>query len=232
MKAKSSNIIRSEQSAAFERWTAHAFEGNRRKPPPVTAPPSAPPPEPPPLPKLPTAEEIEALHETARQEGYAEGYQEGLEAAAEAARQELSGRVVQLEGILDGFREAVGQLDQTMADKMLDLALEVAAQVTRGTLAVQRDGILPVIREAIDALPVNHGTVHLHLHPDDATLVRAHASEQLLLSGVHIIDDPAISAGGCQLKAGASEVDASLETRWKRVLESIGANPDSWRITP
>jgi flagellar assembly protein FliH len=30
------------------------------------------------------------------------------------------------------------------------------------------------------------------------------------------------------LLAGASEVDATIETRWKRVLEAIGTEPQEW----
>jgi flagellar assembly protein FliH len=33
------------------------------------------------------------------------------------------------------------------------------------------------------------------------------------------------------LQAGTSEVDATIETRWKRVLESIGAEPQEWLTT-
>jgi flagellar assembly protein FliH len=32
--------------------------------------------------------------------------------------------------------------------------------------------------------------------------------------------------GGCRVELGASEVDATLETRWRRVLESIGVSQE------
>jgi flagellar assembly protein FliH len=34
------------------------------------------------------------------------------------------------------------------------------------------------------------------------------------------------------LRAGNSEIDAMLETRWKRVLEAIGTEPREWLSNP
>ena len=48
-------------------------------------------------------------------------------------------------------------------------------------------------------------------------------------AGNQLIDDPDISPGGCLLNAGASEIDASVETRWKRILEPLGATAHEWQ---
>ena len=32
------------------------------------------------------------------------------------------------------------------------------------------------------------------------------------------------------LRAGHSEIDATVASRWKRVIEAIGANPEAWQI--
>ena len=116
--------------------------------------------------------------------------------------------------------------------QVLDLALEVASQVIRGTVATRSEALLPVIREAISALPLHHTHVLLHLNPADASVVREQIGEQLTLTGTQIIDDAAISQGGCLLKAGTSEIDATIETRWKRVLEAIGSEPREWLTSP
>ena len=58
--------------------------------------------------------------------------------------------------------------------------------------------------------------------------MRQHLGEQFAQTGTQIIEDNTITPGGCQLLAGASEVDASIETRWKRVLEAIGTEPQAW----
>jgi flagellar assembly protein FliH len=63
-------------------------------------------------------------------------------------------------------------------------------------------------------------------HPDDAALIRARMGDPLAHNGWQIVDDPSLTRGGCRVELGASEVDATLETRWKRVLDSIGVSRD------
>jgi len=88
--------------------------------------------------------------------------------------------------------------------------------------------LLPVIREAISALPIHHAHIALHLNPVDAPHIRNRIGEQFNQTGGQIIEDAEITVGGCLVKAGASEVDATTETRWKRVLEAIGVDPQDW----
>ena len=177
---------------------------------------------------LPTAEEIERIHEDARAEGFKAGHAEGQAAAAEAAEAARSDEAARFFMLIKNLSDSLTGMDQQIAEQVLDLALEVSRQVIRSTIETQRETLLPVIREAIAALPLHHAHVSLHLNPDDAALIRENIGEQLTQTNTQILEDPAISAGGCKLFAGASEIDASIETRWKRVLEAIGATPTEW----
>lgn len=177
---------------------------------------------------LPTAEEIERLHEDARAEGFKTGYAEGQAAAAEAAEAARSDEAARFFMLMKNLSDSLTGMDQQIAEQVLDLALEVSRQVIRSTIETQRETLLPVIREAIAALPLHHAHVSLHLNPADAALVKGNIGEQLAQAGTQIFEDPTISSGGCKLVAGASEIDASIETRWKRVLEAIGATPTEW----
>jgi flagellar assembly protein FliH len=98
--------------------------------------------------------------------------------------------------------------------------------MTGTALKVQPERLLPIIREALAALPLHHGPVTLSVHPDDAPLVREHLGEYFSHGGGRIQEDPDIAPGGCRLQAGNSEVDASLPTRWRRILEGIGVTPE------
>ena len=41
-----------------------------------------------------------------------------------------------------------------------------------------------------------------------------------------MMGDNPLTQGGCRVELGSSEVDATLETRWRRVIESIGITQD------
>ena len=76
---------------------------------------------------------------------------------------------------------------------------------------------------------ISHGnTGHpvLFAHPQDAALIRSHLGDQLAHNNWRIIEDQTLTPGGCRVELGSSEVDATLETRWRRVIESIGINQD------
>jgi len=177
---------------------------------------------------FPTAEEIEKISEEARAEGFKVGYEEGKNAGEAELGRVTDEKLQQLSTIIGNLHVSIAHLDQEIAEQLLDLSLEVASQVLRSSLSVRRELLLPTIKEAVAALPLHHGTIALHLNPDDALALSPTLSEQLLHTGAHIISDTNISPGGCHITAGNCDIDATIETRWKRVLEAIGASPKEW----
>ena len=167
---------------------------------------------------LPTAADIERMHNEAHEQGYAAGYSEGIDNARAT--------VAQIHAVLSSLQQAVGDLDQHIADQLLATSIEIANQVLRQSLQVKPELLLPVVREAVAALHPNMGHPALLVHPDDAALIRTHMGEHLAHNNWRIIEDPAITRGGCRVELGASEVDATLETRWRRVIEAIGVSQD------
>ncbi|MGE5491975.1 MAG: flagellar assembly protein FliH [Actinomycetota bacterium] len=232
-----SGYIPKEQLDAYRRWQVESFDppGSEPEPPP-----------PPPAASeviadagelvanigLPTAEDIERIHNEAQQAGYQAGYDEGREAGhQEGLRTGLEaalGEAQRIAALADNVEAALTSIDQTVADEVLAVALEVAHQVLRGTVAARPEALLPIIREALGALPLHHGHVSLHVNPEDAGVVKEHLGDQFMHSGWHIVEDRQIQAGGCFVRAGTSEVDATMETRWRRVLEAIGVDPKAW----
>lgn len=163
--------------------------------------------------KLPTAEDIERIHRDAHKQGYDAGYEEGTaRARMEALR--LHTLVEQLDG-------ALAEFDQKVAEELLGLALEVARQVLRQAIAARPETILEVVKEALLQLPHQHAA--LYLHPEDASLVRSYLGDQLAHAGHRLHEEPAMARGGVRVDAGGSHLDASVETRWRRVIESMGA---------
>jgi flagellar assembly protein FliH len=53
-------------------------------------------------------------------------------------------------------------------------------------------------------------------------LTRSYAGEQLSHSGHRIHENAKLARGDVMIEAGSSQIDASLATRWRRVLATIG----------
>lgn len=222
--------IPKEKLDTYHRWQADSFDAPQPKPVVVETPPQEPAMEGEIVSNfnLPTAEEIEQIHNEAQQTGYQAGYEEGQKAGFQSGLDSVREIAGQITALTDNFRTALAALDQSVADQVLSLALEVARQVLQGVVTTRPEVLLPTIREALAALPIHHGHIMLHLNPADASFVREHLGEQFSQSGSQIVEDKEVQAGGCLLRAGSSEVDASLDVRWKRVLEAIGATPSNW----
>ena len=128
---------------------------------------------------------------------------------------------------MDGLDKEMQQVDQQIAQDLLDLSLEIAKQMLKQALKVKPDLLLNVVREAIASLPHFNQHAHLIVHPDDAELLRTNMGEHLSHMGWKIFEDVQMECGGCRGETANSQIDASLATRWKRVIASIGKD-DTW----
>lgn len=225
-----------EQLFQFQHWQTES-SNEKAKPTAPTMPVDSPAPTPAPTSeapsqlKLPTVDEIEHMHDEARRSGYEEGYAEGKAAGEQAMREAAETQARRFSSLINNLENALLEVEQSVAEQLLAVGIEIANQVTRSTIAANSEVLLPIIREAISALPLHHAHLVFRLNPADAQYIRAALGEQFAQMGTQIIEDKEISSGGCMLQAGTSEVDATIETRWKRVLESIGAEPQEWLTT-
>ena len=160
---------------------------------------------------LPTAAEIESMHQEAWKEGYATGYEEG------SARGRLE--AAELHQLLQSMHKALSNLDQEVAEEIQALALEVARQVVRDTLKQQPETVIAVIREALTQVPQQGATVRVN--PLDAALVQQYLGEQFGSTGHRLREDDQVERGGCLVESEGGQIDAQITTRWRRVVENI-----------
>lgn len=213
-----STIIPKERLSAWQRWEMASFD-----PPPPPSPPQPLPPNPLDDPAL--AEQIAAWREAARAEGHAQGYAtghaEGYAAGQAAGQQEVDTRAAQLADIAHGFGNAVNAIDREVAEPLLGLALDIARQALGQTLTIRPETLLPLVRDLLSNDPLT-GSPRLLLHPEDVALVDAHVGAELRAAGWTVRADPTIERGGCKAEAASGEVDATVATRWQRVMAALG----------
>lgn len=171
-----------------------------------------------------TVSELENLRQQTHNEGFTQGRNAGYAAGVKQARDEA----MQLHALVQDLQDALNQFDVQIAQSLLDLSLEVAHQIVRETLQVKPEAILKIVSDAIGSLPHFNQNAHLILHPDDAELVRKHMGEQLTHTGWKIFTDAQIRRGGCRVETSHSQVDATLEARWRRIADAIGQDK-SWQ---
>lgn len=164
-----------------------------------------------------TARQIEELQQQAREEGFAVGRREGLE----AGKKEIRARVHELDALMQTLAKPLDLLDAQIEQDLVQLALAVARQLVRRELKSDPGQVLAVVREAMAALPLAARNVRLHLHPEDAALVRETLSVSDNERSWVIVEDPVLSRGGCKVSSDTSQIDASVERRLHSVIASV-----------
>lgn len=217
MSAAKITALHSDRAPRYRRWELERFEAKAE---PTSESEAVQPSEP--AVRLPTADEIERLHIEAAEAGHRAGFQHGYDEGTARARLEA----LQLNTLLKQIELAVSEFDQQVGDSLIGLALEIARQVVRRELKTQPQCLLDVVREALAQLPHQH--VSICVHPDDAKLVRTHLADQAQYVGHRIREDAGLARGGCRFEAAGTQIDATVETRWKRVVESLGLR-DDWQ---
>lgn len=164
-----------------------------------------------------TAKQLEVIQKQAYEEGFAQGHKDG----SEAGQAKLQAGARRLEQLMATLSAPFAALDQRIEQELVTLALAVARQLVRREIKTDPGQIVAVVREALSVLPIASQNVRLHLHPEDAALVRAAMS---LTEGEHawrIVEDGLQNRGGCQLVTDTSRIDASVETRLAAIIAKV-----------
>jgi flagellar assembly protein FliH len=207
-------IIPKEELSAWQRWEMGALDHpgqGHAAPEPAPAQPDAAP-----RFSLPTADELAQIHEQARREGFQAGHDEGI----------IQGRndAHRVHTLMKSAQDAIDNLDEQIAADLLQLALGVAQQMLRGAISVKPELILPVIREAMASVPTFNQQLALVVNPDDAKLVATLLARELSQGNWRVVEDSRIVRGGCKIESPHSELDATLATRWRRVVGALAIN--------
>lgn len=156
----------------------------------------------------------------AREEAVAAGREEGLR----AGRAEVAQECQRMKELADSYANALDNLDFRLADMVLELALDVARQVIAGELAVHPERILAVVKLALNQMAETAREARLLLNPEDAALIRPHLEQILDKDRLRLVEDARIVRGGCLIETNQGDLDATLQARWRQVIQVLGSN--------
>ncbi len=154
-------------------------------------------------------------------EAYREAFEQGLSEGRDAGRAEARAQVERLASVFNQLARPLEAVDAEVETELLTLAMALARQIVRRELKSDPTQIIGIIRDAIAALPVAARDVRVHLHPEDATVVRQHLAPTESERAWSIVEDPVMARGGCQITTHNSRIDARLETRLGAILSEL-----------
>ncbi|MEL7186150.1 MAG: flagellar assembly protein FliH [Pseudomonadota bacterium] len=161
-----------------------------------------------------TAGRLEDLQKAA----YDEAFQKGLEDGKAAGKAEVAQRAERFDELLKAMCEPFDRLDESVEKQLVELSIALVKQLFRREIKLDPSHIIGVVREAIQALPIASRNVQVHLHPDDATLVRESLSPAEGEPAWTLVEDPLTTRGGCHVTTDSSQIDATAESRLHAVI--------------
>jgi flagellar assembly protein FliH len=171
-----------------------------------------------------TVGELEDLERRTYEEAFAKGREAGLAAAraeTEKSVTQIKAQVARLDGMLGLLAQPLHELDARVEQQLTHLALTIARQLVRRELRIDPAQVIAVIRETVALLPATARDVRVHMHPEDAAVVR----EKLAAPGAErawtIVEDPVMTRGGCRVTTDTAQIDARLETRINSVISAL-----------
>jgi flagellar assembly protein FliH len=156
--------------------------------------------------------------------GYKDGHVEGVrKGEAELAKRiaEVNVKIAALEAILGTLARPLEQLDAQVETELTKLALTVAKHLVRRELKHDPSQIIGIIRHTVSLLPLASRNIKVHLHPDDAAVVREKLARPQGEHEWQLTEDPLMARGGCRVTSDNSSIDARFETAVSAALSGL-----------
>lgn len=171
--------------------------------------------------------ELDKLKLKAQKEGFAKGYEEGHQVGSSAGQKDMQLELASFQKISTQFAASIQQAEHLVAQEVLDLALDIAKAMLKSSLIINPGLIIPIVEEAIAALPSVQQPAQLFLHPTDAELVKNKIGAELSETGWSVVSDPHLNPGDCRVETLKNQINASLPARWQQLVNALGRD-NSW----
>ena len=187
------------------------------------------------------AEQTDAQVQMLRQDSFHAGFADGLIQGRAQAEAELQQQMAdflanqaqtsaqRLGEIFTAAQSELTQSRQVVAEGVLELACELARQVLREELSVDPSVMLPVIREAVELLGVEHQSAIVRMHPTDLDVLQTPLVGEFAGLSLALRADANMEPGGCVVESAGMVVDATLQKRWQRAVATLGL-ASTWEV--
>lgn len=165
-------------------------------------------------------------YEAGLKTGQLQGFEEGAKVKKQRESDEASEVAMRLHEVLVRFQDQMASLESQVASDLVSLSIDIARQVLRRELALDKNSLIPVATEALRALGEGLSHIELRVNPVDAQRLGEHLEHQPNGARCHLVPDPGIAPGGLRLEADSGVVDATFEARWQAVMANLGRDEE------
>jgi len=148
---------------------------------------------------------------------------ETREALAAFRQQQASEVGAPVAALLVQFQQGVDALEQSLAQRLAGITMQMARQVVRAELQTNAALVVEVTQEALAEVLLSARHITVKVHPEDLTWIEQGCADAFEARGARLIADMHIERGGCLLESDLGVVDARLGTRWASAVAAMGS---------
>lgn len=164
-------------------------------------------------------QDVENIEKQAHSKGFEVGRWEGLQ----EGHKKIEEQVGQLKQLITALTRPFAQLNQDIENELVLLAASIAEQIVQQEISVNPQLIELAVQQAAGAIATADREVHLHVHPEDAALLRANMEDSAASQSWRLVEDNSIRRGDCRVESSEQFVDASVHARVTALIDQAFA---------
>ena len=156
------------------------------------------------------------------EEGLKLGHAEGLETGYAEGQEKINELATVWQGLAEQLHQPLKQVEGNVEQQLLHLVAQLTEAITLEEARTNPDILLSAISAGMKALPSQEAQTQILLHPEDIKLIEQQFTEQHIQEqGWRLLAAPHLSQGSCQIENSTSNIDLSIKSRIKEVLDSF-----------
>ncbi|MBC24546.1 MAG: hypothetical protein CMJ32_11630 [Phycisphaerae bacterium] len=167
-------------------------------------------------------------HEQGRRDGYEAGFNQGredaLKSVADQARQELQSLQDSWKAQLELFAADRERMSERAETDLIELALKIAAAVTRARVRQDPSLVIEQARGAI-RLVMRASEIRAVVNPSDLPVLDQHMESLIDVldstDGIELVTSDQVEPGGCIVRGDDTVIDATLQQQIDRIAEAL-----------
>jgi flagellar assembly protein FliH len=179
-----------------------------------------------------TAEQLQAITEAAKKEGYDAGYEKGIETGCVEGEKrglatglengdiKVAERVERVERVIEALLIPLQTERKKLEVLMVDMICQLTEAVVLREIEIDSSQVIKLVDDALSAVPTGSDKFSLYLAEQDIALVESHLNDQSDKQFKYYSDE-SILPGGCRLETKNSTVSNTVEQRLKKVIDDF-----------
>jgi flagellar assembly protein FliH len=156
------------------------------------------------------------------EEGVELGHKEGVETGLAEGKESIEEQSTAWQSLTEQLHKPLLEVEKNVEQQLLHLVVQLTEAITLQEAKTNPDIIIGAISAGIKALPSQEAQTQILLHPDDIKRVeKQFGADHVQEQGWRLLAAPQLVPGSCQIENSTSNVDLSIKSRMKEVLDSF-----------